>query len=409
MTKTLLVLAAALLLAGSASGQGGSRVHHEDHQPVVPADPGHRLPLRGGQGRQALARGDDGHPPDDRRRRREVRGRRRPPVAQRPPRGEDERLVRPGREGQRLVLRRGHRRARRERQGDEPRGLVADGREGRARRDLHAGAPARRPDRAARSTARATPRTTSSVLAYLGKNALLIEETDAARAGRGRPQALRPRHRHGPGADGEGRRRAERARLVRAELGRFLEPERLACSLAGALGRPQRHLAQQPGERERGDADGRADEEHRLQRERRPRDVRVVERRRADGGPSPGSRSAAAARCVGRCATSRFAKIAPKSAIPIEPPTCRKSIESGGRDAHELRCRPRSGRRGRAPASPSRSRARRRACTGTPPASSSPRRAARAAQPDRHHRRADDRERLVPARSARSAGRCRSR
>ncbi len=31
---------------------------------------------------------------------------------------------------------------------------------------------------------------------------------------------------------------------------------------------------------------------------------------------------------VGRCATNRFAKIAPKSAIPIEPPTWRKSIES---------------------------------------------------------------------------------
>ena len=38
---------------------------------------------------------------------------------------------------------------------------------------------------------------------------------DAARARRPRPQALRPRRRHGARADGQGRRRAQRARLGR--------------------------------------------------------------------------------------------------------------------------------------------------------------------------------------------------
>ena len=111
--------------------------------------------------------------------------------------------------GQRLVLRRGHRRARRARPRHEHRGHLARG-----------PATARRPGSSCRPT-RASASPPAGVLEGprrgslprrlrpLGRNARADAGVDAARAGRARPQALRARGRHRARADRARRRRAD--------------------------------------------------------------------------------------------------------------------------------------------------------------------------------------------------------
>ena len=95
-------------------------------------------------------------------------------------------------------------------------------------------------------------------------------------------------------------------------------------------GRAERHLAQEPGEQERGDREPGSGEEDRRERRRERLDVRLPDRRRevlhdrrvrrgrnVDAG---GSRSASSV-------ASRLAKIAPKIETPIEPPIWRNSVE----------------------------------------------------------------------------------
>ena len=193
-------------------------------QPVVPAPAGHGLRLPRRQGRQGGARRRHRHARRQDDPGRAVRRRQGPPLPERKARGAHDRLVLAGPPRQRLVLRRGHGRARRSRARHEHRGLVAGG---PRRREAGIYMPAQPvPGRFGRQEFYkgqaedhfevVTRRAPVSVPVHVVAPRAADEGVDAARARRRRPQVLRPRDRHGARADRARRRRAAGARLRHA-------------------------------------------------------------------------------------------------------------------------------------------------------------------------------------------------
>src|SRR5712692_1334514 len=193
----------------------------ENRQSLAPAAAGNLVHLQGNEGRQAVPRHAHRHASDSLDRRLSVRCRLRQALPERDPRGAHDRLVHTRRQGKRLVLRRGNRAARPSWQGREHGGQLADRRQRRSAGDLPTRRAEGRPDRPAGvlqgpcrgplpGARRPCPcfRTRRLLQGHGADRGM-----DSPRAGRARPQVLRPWDRQRPRAEREGAERAERARL----------------------------------------------------------------------------------------------------------------------------------------------------------------------------------------------------